>query len=298
MNPKVSIIIVNWNGGVVTKNCIDSIQYHCKNDNYEIILVDNNSTDDSISNIMQENNKVKLVKNEMNIGFAAANNIGIQYANGNYLLLLNSDTLFLDDNITKMIENIENESDDVAMLSCKILNSDRTLQRNCYDLPSIKSYFMEYYLRYRGFNKKFKYTNQEIIPCISGAYMFIRKSYVAKHGLFDERYYFYQEDTDLCMNLYKMGLKIKYFDNSSVIHLGGVSTKPVQAKMFVQMHKNRLLYVEKHYSRYSFVFFRFMTKMSLSVDFIVSFLKILLLKMTLRQFLSRVGSYTKIIALK
>ena len=189
----VSIIIVNWNGGYVLKNCINSIYRLCLKNNYEIIVVDNNSTDKSLTFIDLSDHRIRLIRNSENIGFAAANNLGIRYSKGDYILLLNSDTVLLDDNISIMIENMSQVSDEVVMLSCKLLNIDKTLQFNCYDLPSIKSYFFEYFFRYRGFNRKYKYETGEVIPCISGAYMFIRRSYINTYGLFDERYYFYQE---------------------------------------------------------------------------------------------------------
>ena len=298
MKKTVSIIIVNWNGGDVLKNCVNSILRFCLNDNYEIIIIDNNSSDKSLSFIDSSDTKIRLIRNKENIGFAAANNLGIRYANGDFILLLNSDKLLLDDNITIMIENMSKVTDQVVMMSCKLLNIDKTLQFNCYDLPSIKSYFFEYFFRYRRFNRKYKYETGESIPCISGAYMFIRKNYINIYGLFDERYYFYQEDTDLCKNIYKNGYKINYYANSSVVHLGGISTQSVQSKMLVQMHKNRFLYIKKYYSKRIYLVFKTMTKLSLIVDFAVSFAKILLFKISFNQFIKRIKSYKSIMLLK
>jgi hypothetical protein len=91
---------------------------------------------------------------------------------------------------------------------------------------------------------------------------------------------------------------IKFYNNSSVIHLGGTSTKSVQSKMFVQMHKNRFLYIKKYYSKRTYLVFKTMTKLSLLVDFIVSFVKILLFKISLKQFTKRIKSYKSILLLK
>jgi GT2 family glycosyltransferase len=292
---KVSIIIVNWNGGEILYNCIKSIRENSNNNNYEIIVVDNNSSDNSIEMVEMNFRDTKIVRNSANEGFAKANNIGLLYAEGEYILLLNSDTLFLDDNISIAIDFM-NKHKEISMLGVKLLNSDLTLQKSCFKLPSLTSYFFEYVLRYR-YTQKYDYDVEHSVECISGAYMFIRRTAVEKLGLFDEQYYFYQEDTDLCKKFWDNNETLYYIPYSKVIHIGGSSTTSVKAKMLIQMHKNRYIYIDKYFSNSKKRLFDLITKLGLVSDFFASSIKLFLKRITNKDFLDRIKTYKKIFLL-
>ncbi|OMD84383.1 hypothetical protein BSK49_21145 [Paenibacillus odorifer] len=292
---KVSIIIVNWNGGLVLFNCIKSIREYCTNDNYEIIIVDNDSSDDSIKLIEMNFNNIKVVRNSSNEGFAKANNIGLLYADGEYVLLLNSDTIFLNDNITLAKEFMNNHRE-ISMLGIKLLNSDLSLQENCYKLPTLKSYFCEYIFRYR-YSQKYNYEVEHHVECISGAYMFIRRETIEKFGLFDEQYYFYQEDTDLCKRFWDNGEIMYYIPYAQIIHIGGSSTKSVKGRMLYQMHKNRYIYIEKYFSSHQKSLFNMITKLGLISDFLASSIKLLSYRINSKDYIDRLRVYKRIFLL-
>lgn len=291
----VSIIIVNWNGEEVLKNCIESIEKNCNNEMYEIIVVDNNSSDNSVKMVMGNFPHVKIILNEKNEGFAKANNIGVLEAQGEYILLLNSDTLFTDDNIS-ITTNFMNENKKISMLGVKLLNEDFSLQKSCFKLPTITSYTFEYIFRYR-YSQNYNYDIKSEVECISGAYMFIRKSIIKELGLFDEQFYFYQEDTDLCKKLNINNKKIYYIPFSEVVHLGGASTTSVKAKMLIQMHRNRYIYIKKYFPKGALIVFDLITKVGLISDFFSHSIKLCMKKIKYKDFLERLNTYPKIFLL-
>ncbi|MFL9650015.1 glycosyltransferase family 2 protein [Exiguobacterium chiriqhucha] len=296
MNKKiVSIIIVNWNGEKILKNCIKSIKKNCKNEMYEIIVVDNNSSDNSVQSIKNNFPDVKIIENKKNEGFAKANNIGFLEAQGEYILLLNSDTLFLDDNIS-ITTNFMNENKHISMLGVKLLNENFSLQKSCFKLPTLLSYSFEYILRYR-YSQNHNYDVKNEVECISGAYMLIRKSTIDELGLFDEQYYFYQEDTDLCKKFKTNNKIIFYIPFSEVIHLGGASTATVKAKMLIQMHRNRYIYIKKYFSGNTLIVFDLITKVGLISDFISHVIKLIIKKIKYKDFLERLNTYPEIFLL-
>ena len=136
----VSIIIVNWNTCDVLRNCLASIYDNTEGFEFELIVIDNMSSDNSVSMIKATFPQVELIENSENRGFAAANNQGIATAKGRYILLLNSDTVILDNAISKTINFADNHPD-AAVIGCRVLNPDRTLQPTCFVFPSVLNLF-------------------------------------------------------------------------------------------------------------------------------------------------------------
>ncbi|MFN3695625.1 MAG: glycosyltransferase family 2 protein, partial [Ignavibacterium sp.] len=201
---------------------------------------------------------VKLIANEKNLGFGKANNIGLKEANGKYILLINPDTLVAEDTFTNLIEFFENHPD-AGMVGCKILNPDGTLQLACRrsfpgpwtsftkvtGLSSLfpkSRLFAKYNLTYLDENQTYE------VDAISGSFMMLRKEVYEKVGGFDEQFFMYGEDLDLCYRIQKAGYKIYYVHTTQIIHYKGESTKRSsldETKVFYQaMH----LFVKKHLS--------------------------------------------------
>jgi O-antigen biosynthesis protein len=228
----VSIIIVNYNSTPLLMNCLDSVEKFTTGIKYEIIVVDNNSMTGDIDELLNDHNRIQLIKNDSNKGFGTANNQGVKVAKGKYVLLLNNDTILFENSIKKVFDFAESlEGNEI--IGCKLLNEDKSVQISVYDFPSLlnvitsnfflyllfpkSKYFNKYHLMNRGISRTTE------VDVVTGAFLFInRKSFDALGG-FDERFFFYMDDTDLCYRHKQNNGKVIYFPETSIIHLKGKS---------------------------------------------------------------------------
>ena len=250
----LSIIIVNYNNKELLKNCINSIYSNCLSYNYEIIVVDNASKDNSrelVTNLFPE---VTWIQNEENIGFAAANNQGIKISNGELCMLLNNDTIVLSDALEKLVQYIL-EHKDVGAVGPKILNADGSLQKSCRrGFPTFLNsfgYFTKLYKllpNSRAFGSYImSYKDETIsheVEALSGAAMLVRKELLDVLNGLDEGYFMHFEDIDLCLRIYRSGNKLFYIHDSEIIHLKGQSSK-LRSKEVIDNFNNSLLYYYK-----------------------------------------------------
>lgn len=254
----LSVIIVNYNVKEFLQNLIHSIKKASANLQTEIIVVDNASDDGSVELIREKFPEVNLISNPTNLGFSRANNIGLKTASGKYFLLINPDTLVAEDTFEKMIKFFE-ENADAGLAGCKILNPDGSLQLACRRsfpgpwtsftkvtglsnlFPSSKL-FARYNLTYLDENQTYE------VDAISGSFMMMKREVYEKIGGFDEEFFMYGEDLDLCYRIQKAGFKVFYVHTTQIIHYKGESTKRSnldETKIFYNaMH----LFVKKHLS--------------------------------------------------
>ena len=229
----VSIIIVNYNNFDLLTTCLESLKKQTLNLSYEVIVVDNNSTEGYVEEHLKNCPNVILIKNEKNLGYASANNIGAKTASGKYLLILNNDVVFIENAIQKVFQFAEQQKEEV-IIGCKLLNEDMSLQVSVSTFPSIWNIFTESLFMYkifpksRFFNKYYLNYNdiQKIIEVdvVKGAFLFCsRKTFNELKG-FDERFYFYSEETDYCYRFKQKAGKVIYYPETSLIHLGGATT--------------------------------------------------------------------------
>ena len=219
---KLSIIIVNFNTSEDLGNCVESVYKHKPNFDFEIIVV-NNSSDPKESEILKslfgENKQIKLIDVE-NRGYGAANNAGAKIATGEYLLMLNPDTLVIDDSIDTMIELLE-KHDEIGALSPLLYQVDgKTLQKNFYgNFQSLLS------VTFRRWKRRKIDLKKEIIysDIISGAAMLIKRDLFEKLNGFDEQFFMYLEDDDLCFRIKQLGLRCAVYTKAKIIHLEGTS---------------------------------------------------------------------------
>ena len=136
----VSIIIISYNNFNLLEQCIKSVQKFTRKNTYEIIIIDNNSTEGDVSKLLNKYNDIKLIQNKKNVGFASANNQGIGIAKGKYFLLLNNDTEFIEDSISKVFEYYENNNQKM-FIGPELLNSDKTHQNSIVDFDGIANLF-------------------------------------------------------------------------------------------------------------------------------------------------------------
>lgn len=233
--PRLSIIIVSYNTKVVTETCLKSLYSAKWKDNYEVIVIDNNSKDGSVEMIKEKFPQVKLIANTDNKLFAIANNQGAKIAKGEYLLLLNSDTLIYDNNIQKMIDFLEQQSENVICIGPKILNKDKTVQS--YGAP--KYGLTEHFIKQMAIHKFFPMVGKiwKTLPYspdvthevgwVSGSCMMIPRYLYEKVGGLNEKLEFYGEEPEFGYRTQKLGYKTLYYHEAEIIHLGGQSTKNV-----------------------------------------------------------------------
>lgn len=247
LKPLVSIIIVNWNGLVDLKACLASLKVIAY-PNYEIIIVDNGSTDGSQKYVRDQKTGIKnltLIENKKNLGYAAGNNIGYKKAKGSFLLLLNNDTVIESDFLSVLVQRII-EDQTIGGIQPRILQYP-----NKKLIDSVGSYFIKTgFLYHYGHNKhdQRKYDQEGVIFTMKGACMLLRKSVIDAVGLFDPSYFAYFEETDLCMRIWLSGHRILYYPKAIIYHKGGETFKKLQLS-FVLFHsyKNRMYTYAKNF---------------------------------------------------
>lgn len=254
----VSVVIVNYNVKEFVQNLLHSLEKATRSIKAEIIIVDNASDDGSVELISEKFPNVKLVASKENLGFGRANNVGFQMAQGKYLFILNPDTLVQEDTLEKLIAFFE-RTPDAGMIGCKILNPDGTLQLNCRrGFPSpwtsfckvtgLSSLFPKSRL-FAKYNLTYLDEDQTTeVDALSGSCMLMRKDVYDKIGGFDEQFFMYGEDLDLCYRVQKAGYKVYYVPETKIIHYKGESTKRSSLDETKVFYGAMSLFVKKHFS--------------------------------------------------
>ncbi|MDT8301034.1 MAG: glycosyltransferase family 2 protein [Sedimentisphaerales bacterium] len=254
-NTDVSIIVVSWNTRDILRNCLKSIYEQGGEVAFEVIVLDNASTDGSAEMVKQSFSQVILIENSENRGFAAANNQGIAKARGRYVLLLNSDTIILDKAVEKTISFADTHPE-AAVVGCRVLNQDRTLQPTCFMFPSILNMLLSSTYLYKLFPKNKFFGRERMtwwnrndireVDVVTGCFMLVRREAIEQVGLMDERFFMYAEETDWCYHFKKAGWKIIFTPAGEIIHLGGQSSRQKQCKMILQLRGSILLFMKKN----------------------------------------------------
>ncbi len=257
---KLSVIIVNYNVKLYLEQCLRSVEKAAGDIQHEIIVTDNNSSDGSVEYLRTRFPNVKFIENRTNNGFAKANNQAILKAQGEYVLLLNPDTIVgestLNDCITFMDAHPEAGATGVCQLKADgsfALESRRGIPTPftsfckmtglCKFFPKSRV-FGKYYMQYLDVNQP----NE--IEVMSGACMFIRRSTLDKSGLLDEDFFMYGEDIDLSFRLLKTGKK-NYYLPTKILHYKGESTEKTSYRYIHSFYEAMLIFFRKHYSHYS-----------------------------------------------
>jgi GT2 family glycosyltransferase len=254
----LSIIIVNYNVKEFLQNLLNSISKASSNISREIIIVDNASDDGSVEMIREKFTSAQLISNKKNLGFGKANNQALEIAKGKYILLINPDTVVSEDTFEKLISFFK-DNQDAGLAGCKILNPDGSLQLACRrsfpgpwtsfckvtglsNLFPNSKIFARYNLTYLNENQTYE------VDAISGSFMMMRKEVYDKVGGFDEEFFMYGEDLDLCYRIQKAGYKVFYFPDTQIIHYKGESTKRSSFDETNLFYSAMHLFVKKHLS--------------------------------------------------
>ncbi len=251
----LSVVIVNYQTFELTKNTINSILEYDYPFSYEIFVVDNASSDDSLDRLRDYfKDKVKFIASKENNGFAAGNNQALRQASGRYQLLLNSDTVVWENTLEDIYCYME-EHEDVGACGCRVLLEDGELDKACKrSFPNVKNSFIRlFHIPTNSEDDDYNLTDlpdDEVyeIDCLTGAFMFIRKDALDQIGLLDETFFMYGEDIDLCYRIKQGGWKIIYYGKSRITHLKGASSKKQKSKLIYEFYRAMYIYYKKHHA--------------------------------------------------
>ncbi|MBL7129200.1 MAG: glycosyltransferase family 2 protein [Ignavibacteria bacterium] len=265
----VSIIIVSWNTVDLLRKCLESIYDETTKYTIEIIVIDNDSPDNSADMVAKEFSDVKLISNKDNKGFAPANNQGLEIASGRNILFLNPDTIVIKNAIDKMVEYIdENKKNGAGIVTCKLLNDDGTLQKSVNNFFSFWSslfenrFFAELFKKLntkKTFMSYWDHNELREIDWSYGAVILITREVLDKVGYLDDRFYIYAEEMDYYLRVRKAGYKAIFLPDVEIIHLGKSSSRQRRAVMFIQNYKSFYLFLKKHYSFLTYYAYRVRT---------------------------------------
>jgi len=227
-SPKISVIIVNYNGKKLLENCLESL-FKTDYNNFEVILVDNNSTDGSMEFVTKNYPKIIVIKLDSNKGFAEPNNIGAKIAKGEYLLFLNNDTVTTTNFISEMIKVLEKD-EKIAICQSLLLKPDG-------DIDSSGDFIDKMGIVY---NSKTKTDEIREISSARGACMLMRKKIFDKLGGFDEKFFFSFEDVDLGWRSWILGYKTVVVPQSIVYHSAGKTSSNLKPEVAFHGLKNQL----------------------------------------------------------
>jgi len=255
----LSILIVNWNTKDLLRACLTSIQRHPPAGKFEVIVVDNNSTDDSAAMVRKEFPKVVLVDLPTNTGYARGNNHGFEQARGEYILTLNPDTEFIDSSINRAVSYLD-ENPTIGVLGAKQIGVDGQVQRSVRGFPVPVGIFGDVSGLGRLFPGSalgsyrltaFDYEKLQDAPQPMGTFLLFRRTALKDAGdpkaPYDEEFPIFFNEVDLLYRLRKKGWPCVYDPDVRILHHGGESTKLVRKSMIWESHNSLVRFLRKHY---------------------------------------------------
>ncbi len=253
---KLSIIIISWNTVDLLKQFLASILAHPPNLEYEVWVVDNASHDDSVSMVESNFPDVKLLSNTQNIGFAPANNQAIAACEGEFILLLNPDTIVRPGALQTLVRFMDSNPR-AGGAGSLLLNPDETLQTSCYPTPNLTREFWRLFhldriRRYGIYDMEtWQVNDTREVEVIQGACLILRRTALNEVGPLDTDYFMYTEEVDLCYRLRNSSWPLFWIPQAEVIHLGGQSTRLIAGEMFLQLYRSKIQFFRKNYGRLS-----------------------------------------------
>lgn len=252
---KLSILIVNWNTRDLAAKCINSILKHAPHFDFEIVIVDNASSDgsaDTLVNLFGHNKHIRVIQSLRNLGFARANNLAFENSHGEFILMLNPDTEVRENALTLMVEYVEAHPG-VGILGPKLLNPDGTIQHSVRRFPGIWSSVLVFSGLYRILRPQkylmddFSFEATADVDQVMGAALLTRRSIISDLGFLDDKFWLWYEEVDFCKRVKNAGYSVKFYPKAVVMHHGG--------EAFVQMPvyerkktvaKSLIYYFKKH----------------------------------------------------
>ena len=252
----VSFIIVSWNAKAYLLKCLKSLAATERGYTSEVIVVDNASSDGSVQAVKENFPRVRVVQLSYNAGFARANNVGMQIAQGRYWCLVNSDVEVLDDCMPALLREMAAQPE-VGMIGPLLLEADGRTQISCWGFPSLWNMFCCALALDRLFPgsawsngyqmRHFQRDTARSVDILGGAFWLTRREAVLKVGPLDEGYFMYGEDMDWCKRFWQNGWRVTFFPNARAIHYGGASSANAPIRFSIEMQRANLQYWSKHH---------------------------------------------------
>lgn len=253
---KLSIVIICWNDLRVIRDCLRSIEEATHTTDYELIVSDNGSTDGSVEYIREKHPRVRVVENRANFGFAKGNNSGIRASSGEYVLILNPDTIIHDGSLDRFVAFADRHPE-AGAFGCRVQNPDGSYQVSARVFPTVLRYWMAaFYLRPLGYLSErliadkypgWKGDSERTVDWQSGCCVMFRGNLLKQLGGFDERFFYNFEEVDLCLRVKKSGFSIAFTPDSTITHLGGQSVGRFPVRFELERLRNRYRFFYKHY---------------------------------------------------
>lgn len=270
----ISIIIVNWNTRDLLQNCLESIYKTISDISYEIIVVDNASHDGSVTMVQERFPLVKVIQNDINRGFGAANNQAMRIMKGRYALLLNSDTI-LKENAVKALFAFMETHPDAAMACGQLLNVDGSKQHSIANFPNLLTLItnipvLEYLFPKQYPSKRYHYEKPIEVDSGLGACLLVRKRAIEEVGLFDERYFFFFEETDWAYQMKTAGWQVFHVPTAYIYHLQGQSIgNDVRSR--IEFYRSRYQFFRKWKSFPYYILVRIVIIIRLFINWLLTF---------------------------
>jgi GT2 family glycosyltransferase len=260
---ELSIVIVTWNSESEIGNCINSIIENTQDLNYEIIIVDNKSSDKTVEivkNLAEDKfQRIKIILNNYNSGFTKACNEGILSSGGDNILLLNPDTKMTGDSIKILLKKLESD-EKLGAAAPQLLNEDKSIQKSCRTFPTYFDMFCEFSLLSKIFPKSrifagwkmnyFSHDEEALVEQPMAAALMIKRKVLNEVNNFDERFIMFFNDVDLCKKIYDKGYEIIFYPKAKIVHKKGVSIFKDRERMIRVWNDDCLSYFKKYHNRF------------------------------------------------
>ncbi len=252
---ELSVVLVTYHADEFIVGCLDSLMKDISWLTHEVFVIDNSQNDVTAMLVRQHYPDVQLIKTNENIGFAAANNIAIHKSKGDYILVLNPDTLVKPHSIKTLI-GFMNEHSDAGLVAGRLVTEDNSVQYSIRNFPTMLNQLGECFYLYRLpltgglLSEMLRDTNgyweERSVDWVSGAQLLVRRAVVEQVGLFDERFFLYSEEQDWCYRIKAAGWQIYFTPHAQFVHYEGESS--TNANLYSQLLLSKMLFFKKHYS--------------------------------------------------
>jgi GT2 family glycosyltransferase len=276
----LSIIIVNWNTEALLQGCLKGIFSTIKEIDFEVFVVDNGSWDGSPAMVRKKFPEAKLIQNNRNLGFAKANNIAIKRASGRYLALVNSDTVITEGAAEGIVRFLD-ENPRAGAVAPQYISSDGAKQNSFDNFPSLATELVNKSLLRAFFPGKYPSKNIDYdgpleVESLIGAFLVLRAAAIKKVGLLDEGYFFFLEETDLCLRLKNAGWRIVHIPWIKIYHLQGKSKDRAPGKAWIEYYRSNYRFFRKNRAKTSYSVLRVLKLAKLIVNLLLTGIALLL----------------------
>lgn len=270
----LSIIIVSWNVRDLLRKCLKSIYEKTQGIEFEVIVVDNASKDNSAQMVLKEFPQVTLIASNENMGFARGNNMGLEQASGKYVLFMNPDMELVENSFPKLIE-LMNKDSQIALSTCQLIYPDGSLQRNVKNNPGtcdqilillkLHHFFQPKCLK-KYLAKNFDYSKEQEVKQIMGAFIFANAEIIKKPEGWDSSYFVWWEDLDLCKRVQDAGYKILYTPITKVMHYEAKAFEQQQSlEKQIRFNRGMRIYFRKHSNILAYIIISLLSFISLGL---------------------------------